>query len=58
MSDRTKSSLLVVVDFKHAGGFEWRAGDVAPLRHRNVRRAALEHPDWFAIEYETAKEPR
>jgi hypothetical protein len=48
-----ETSLRVLVAFTDAGGFEWKAGDVAPLHQRTVRRAALEHPEWFACEFET-----
>jgi hypothetical protein len=54
MPERIGTSLLVLQPFKSPDGFEWREGDRAPLHQRTVRRAALEHPDWFAVEFETA----
>jgi hypothetical protein len=51
---RVESSLLVVAEFKDSGGADWRPGDRAPLARRAVRQAALERPDLFVMEYETA----
>jgi hypothetical protein len=48
-----ETSLLVVEAFTDSAGMEWREGDRAPLHQRTVRRAALEHPEWFACEFET-----
>jgi hypothetical protein len=49
---RIEVTLLVVQGFEHEG-VEYRAGDRVPIRHRAVRQIALEHRDWFAMEYET-----
>ena len=54
MPTRIEATLLVVGGFRDTSGFEWRAGDRAPLSHGAVRQAALANPDLFAIEYETA----
>jgi hypothetical protein len=51
---RIETTLLVVEPFKDRGGGEYRAGDRALLRHRNVRIAAQERPELFVMEYETA----
>jgi hypothetical protein len=51
---RIETTLLVVEAFKDRGGVEYRAGDRALLRHRNVRIAAKERPELFVMEYETA----
>jgi hypothetical protein len=47
-------TLLVVESFTDRGGTEWRPGDRAPLKYRNVRLAARERPELFVMEYETA----
>jgi hypothetical protein len=53
MPERVESSLLVCEDFKDATGFEWRPGDRAPLARRAVRRAAIERPQLFRVEWGT-----
>jgi hypothetical protein len=50
---RIKDTLLVVEQFRDPGGTEWRPGDRAPLKYRNIRRAALERPELFVQEFET-----
>jgi hypothetical protein len=50
---RVEASLLVVEDFVDSSGFEWRAGDRAPLARRGVREAAVESPHRFRLEFET-----
>jgi hypothetical protein len=52
---RIEDTLLVVQGFRDASGFEWRAGDRAPIVHKAVRQAALAHPDLFLLEF--APEP-
>lgn len=51
---RIETTLLVVEGFKDRGGVEYRPGDRALLRNRNVRIAAKERPELFVMEYETA----
>ncbi len=51
MPQLVQDSLLVVVPFKDAIGFEYRTGDRAPLRLGSVRQAALAHPEWFRQEH-------
>jgi len=51
---RIETTLLVVEGFKDRGGVEYRPGDRALLRYRNVRLAAVERPELFVMEYETA----
>jgi hypothetical protein len=53
MPERVETSLLVVEDFTDANGFEWRAGDRAPLARSGVRRAATERPGLFRVEWGT-----
>jgi hypothetical protein len=50
---RIETSLLVLEQFSDPGGTEWRPGDRAPLRYRNVRLAARRRPELFVMEYET-----
>jgi tRNA G10 N-methylase Trm11 len=52
---RIETSLVVAEDFRDSSGGEWERGDRAPLARRAVREAAMEHPDWFRIEYETVE---
>jgi hypothetical protein len=54
MPERIETSLLVLEQFRDPGGREWRPGDRAPLRYRNVRLAATQRPELFVMEYETA----
>ncbi len=51
MPQLVQDTLLVVVPFKDATGFEYRAGDRASLRLGSVRQAALANPQWFAMEH-------
>ena len=50
---RIESSLLVVEPFKDAHGQEWQIGDRASLARAAVRRAALERPQLFRVEFST-----
>ena len=50
---RIETSLFVVEDFKDASGYEWRAGDRASLARAAVRRAAIERPQLFRVEWAT-----
>ena len=40
--------------FNDRSGAEWRPGDRAPLHSRAVRQFAMERPELFVMEYETA----
>ena len=51
MPQLVQDTLLVVVPFKDATGFEYRVGDRALLRLGSVRQAALAHPEWFRQEH-------
>jgi hypothetical protein len=51
---RVEDSLLVVEEFTDSSGADWHRGDRAPLARRAVRQAALEHPERFVMEFETA----
>ena len=53
MTQRVETSLLVVQGFRDGSGFEWKAGDAAPLSRRTVREAAAANPDWFVVEFAT-----
>jgi hypothetical protein len=55
MAQPIETSLLVVAAFTDRGGREYLPGDRALLQHRNVRLAALELPQHFVMEYETAE---
>jgi hypothetical protein len=50
---RVETSLLVVQGFRDGSGFQWRAGDRAPLARRDVREAAAANPQWFVVEFST-----
>jgi hypothetical protein len=50
---RVEESLFVVEAFQDQG-VEYRPGDRAQIRHRSIRLLALENPEWFRIEFETA----
>jgi hypothetical protein len=50
---RIETSLVVAEGFTDREGNRWERGDGAPLARRAVREAAMEHPGWFVIEYET-----
>jgi hypothetical protein len=53
MPERVEASLLVVEDFTDANGYEWRVGDRASLARSAVRRAAVETPELFRVEWGT-----
>ena len=51
---RVESTVLVLEQFNDRSGTEWRPGDRAPLHSRAVRQVAMERPELFVMEYETA----
>ena len=55
---RIETSLFVVEDFKDAHGYEWRAGDRASFAVSAVRRAAIERPQLFRVEWATRSSTR
>lgn len=55
MPGKIEDTLPVLEAFNDpATGVEYRPGDRVQVRYRGVRKVALEHPDWFAVEFETA----
>jgi hypothetical protein len=50
MPELITETVLVFEPFKH-GDMDYERGDRLPVRHRWVRRAAREHPEWFRMEY-------
>jgi hypothetical protein len=52
-TQRVETTLLVVEPFKDESGFEHQAGDRVSLARAAVRRAALERPELFMVEYAT-----
>jgi hypothetical protein len=50
---RIEETLLVVQHFRDGRGTEYLPGDRLAIHNRRIRSTALEHPEFFVMEFET-----